>query len=58
MYPIRSPNNSLAVIATSPLEVKIGDADISRRIARLEARMNSVSIDGNIEFSAAEIEDD
>jgi hypothetical protein len=30
-------------------EEKIGDADISRRIARLEARINSISIDGNVE---------
>jgi hypothetical protein len=34
-----------------------GDPDISRRIASLEARINSISIDRNVEFSS-EIEDD
>jgi hypothetical protein len=35
-----------------------GDLDISRRVARLESRINSISIDKDVEFSSAEIEDD
>ncbi|MEY9234084.1 hypothetical protein ABIF68_002531 [Bradyrhizobium japonicum] len=39
-------------------ESKTADADISRRIARLESRVRSILIDGNTEFSQAEIEDE
>lgn len=39
-------------------EEKTGDTDISRRIARFDARMNSIATDENVEFIAAEIEDD
>jgi len=39
-------------------EEKTGDADISRRISRLDARMNSIAIDDDVEIIADEIEDD
>jgi hypothetical protein len=54
-------NESVFAAAIADLkecEAKTGDADISRRIARLESRVRSIMIDGNVEFSQAEIEDE
>lgn len=48
----------LAIAELKEAEGKSGDPDISRRVAWLEARINSIALDGNVEFSSAEIEDD
>jgi hypothetical protein len=47
-----------AIGALKIAEEKTGDPDISRRISKLEARMRSIVIDGNVEFPVAEIEDE
>jgi hypothetical protein len=47
-----------AINALKDAEEKTSDPDISRRIARYEARVNSILIDGNVEFGAATFEDD
>jgi hypothetical protein len=39
-------------------ESETGDADVSRRISRLESRQRAFMIDGNTEFSQVEIEED
>ena len=48
----------VAIRALKDAEDKIGDADISRRIARYEFRANSILIDGNVELGAATLEED
>jgi hypothetical protein len=49
---------SSAIQELKECEEKTGDADVSRRIARLESRIRSITIDGKKEFSQAEIEED
>jgi hypothetical protein len=48
----------IAIKELKQAEEVSGDPDISRRVARLESRINSISIDKDVEFSSAEIEED
>jgi hypothetical protein len=47
-----------AIEALKDAETKMGDPDISTRIARLESRMNSLQISGTVGPSATEIEEE
>lgn len=47
-----------AIAELKSAEEFTGDKDISRRISRLEARLNQITIDGDVGFGAPELDDD
>lgn len=45
----------VAISELKAAETETGDADITRRIARLEKKMTAIAVDGEVEYSAAEL---